>query len=131
MPEVGYRTQIIILSVWILVVMLLFRLMPDRQVAATLAGIGFVLWPVLFLVSEYLRRPALNTSHIIVLGVFLLFCALPILLLRVLNWGVPFDQLSFMGIPGPVIHKASNYIYILMLVSAIYHYVRTRRQAAK
>lgn len=131
MPEIGYRTQVIILSIWILVVVLLFRLMPDRQVAATLAGIGFVFWPVLFLVSEYLRRPALNTSHIIVLSVFLLFSAMPIFLLRVLNWGVPFDQLSFMGIPGSVIHKVSNYIYILMLVSAIYHYVRARRRATK
>lgn len=131
MLKFGYREQTVVLLVWIVVVMLLFRLVSDRQIAATLAGVGFVIWPILFLSYEYSRYPNVSKTHIVVVLLFLLLCAFPILFLRVLNWGTPFDQLSFVGVPGPMIHKVSNYIYILMLVSAAYQYFRAKRGGEK
>lgn len=126
MLSFSYRTQSLILCAWILVVIFLFRFVPDRQIAATFAGVGFVLWPSLFLMSEFAKYPRIAKLHTIILAVFLLFCAVPILLLRVMNWGVPFDQLGILGISGNFIHKTSNYIYIVMLLSAIYQYFRSK-----
>ena len=49
---ISYRSQAIILVLWILIVIALFRFIPDKQIAATVAGIGFIIWPLLFYFAE-------------------------------------------------------------------------------
>lgn len=124
MYKISYLTQIILLFVWIIVVMLLFRLISDRQIAATIAGAGFILLPILFLISEL--KNAKHGWHLFTLSFFLVTSALPIFGLRVLNWGVEFDSLNIMGVQASFIHKISSYIYILILISAIYYFYREK-----
>lgn len=121
----SYRNQIIVLGLWIVIVIVLFKLIQDRRAAAFSAGIGFVLWPSVFLISELLNRK--SKLHVFMLTIFLLFSALPIFLLRVLNWDTSFSDLKLFGFPAAELHKYSNFLYVLMLMSAIYHYLKYRK----
>ncbi len=112
----------------IVVVMFLFKLIEDRQVAATIAGVLFVGLPIVMMAFEYRRA---GTEEIVwyvgVLQFWTLF-ALPILGLRVFNWGVPFDQLSFIGIPGPVLHQWSSKSYMAMMLVTAWAWWRSPRR---
>ncbi len=101
----------------ILAVVALFRGIADRQVAATLAGVLFVTLPVVMMVLEYRRAELSQMLWFVVVMQFWTLFALPILGMRLLNWGIPFEQLSFLGIPGPVLHQWSSKSYIAMMVA--------------
>lgn len=104
----------------IISVLLIFRFIPDRQVAATIAGLLFVALPLILIIQEYQTQKFKNLFWYAGVLQFWLFFALPILGIRLLNWGMPFDQLSFMGIPGPVLHQYSSKSYILMMVLTVF-----------
>lgn len=124
---ITYKTQLIIFVLWIFCVMGLFKFIPDRQVAALFTGGGFIILPTLFLISEF--KSEKNKFYIFVLSLFLIFSALPIFLLRVLNWGVEFASLDLFGIPASIMHKYSNYLYILMIFAVIYRIYKTRKKS--
>lgn len=104
----------------IFLVMAIFKWIENRQIAATLAGFLFVITPVVLMVKEY-RRDELTekTWYYGVLQFWVLF-ALPILSIRLMNWGVPFDQLSFLGIPGTVLHSWSSKSYTVMMLITLW-----------
>lgn len=112
----------------IFLVMGIFKFIPDRQVAATLAGTLFVGLPVALMVIEY-RRAGLEQFYwfVAVMQFWTLF-ALPILGMRLANWGVPFEQLSFIGIPGSVLHQWSSKSYIVMMGFTTGAWFKLRRQ---
>lgn len=104
----------------IVAVMGIFRFIEDRQIAATVAGFLFVLVPLVLMALEY-RRAGLREKLWFagVLQFWVLF-ALPILGVRLLNWGVPFEQLSVLGVPGPVLHQFSSKSYMVMMVITVW-----------
>ena len=118
MKKIGYGAESFIYVGWIFCVMAIFKIVTDKPTAGTIAGIGFVLLPLFFLYIEMKVRDKRNYLHAVVLLVFLLSSALPIILLRILNQGVPFDSIELLGITGPQLHKISNYTYMLMLFSS-------------
>ncbi|WP_291516622.1 hypothetical protein [Bdellovibrio sp. ArHS] len=107
-------------AIVIALVMTIFKVIADRQTAATVAGVLFVLLPATLLAFEYRRA---RFQHIVwfaaVLQFWILF-ALPILGIRLFNWGVPFDQLSFMGVPGPTLHQWSSKSYMVMMIVTLF-----------
>lgn len=122
MQHLTYKIQTMILAAWIVIVILTFQLVPDKQVASVIAGAGFLLWPILFLMAEFRNRK--NPVHVAVLILFLAGAAVPIFLMRVLNWGVEFTLLDFFGIPATFFHRSSNFLYMAVLISTIYHWRR-------
>lgn len=112
----------------ILAVMALFRGIPDRQIAAALAGILFVLLPVIMMVVEYRRAELSQFVWFVVVMQFWTLFALPILGIRLMNWGVPFEQLSFIGIPGPVLHQWSSKSYMLMMAATVWSWWKVSRE---
>ena len=108
----GYLAAEIIV---ILLVMLSFRWIEDRQVAATFAGALFVILPLGMWTLELRHREPQRRLWLASLLQFWIFFALPIMGLRVFNWGVPFDQLSLFGIPGPFLHQWSSKSYMVMV----------------
>lgn len=109
-------------------VTLLFKFVVDRQVAATIAGFLFVGLPVAMMVMEY-RRSGWRFYYwfIAVLQFWLLF-AVPILGLRLLNWGVAFDQLAILGVPGPLLHQWSSKSYMIMVLGTLLAAVKARKK---
>lgn len=132
MRFISYRNQCTILILWIFVVLGLFRFISDRQIAAFFTGAGFIFFPIWFLYSEIINQK--SKIHIFVLCMFLLCSALPIFLLRITNWGANFAGLNIelslgyglLKISAVQLHKYSNYLYILMLGSAIYNLVKEK-----
>lgn len=107
-------------------VTLIFKFIAERQVAALFAGILFVLLPLVIMVIEY-RRAGLEQFYwfVAVLQFWTLF-ALPIFALRILNWGVPFQELSFLGIHGTALHQWSSKSYMVMVLFTLGVYLKSR-----
>jgi len=119
------RLEIIILAVWIIIVVMLFKVIPDKQIAGLVAGIGFCLIPsyLMLKVLKQLKQESYKLVSYIRIGaivIFLISAALPVLGLRVLHWGVDFNSLELFGIAsGRQLHMWSNYAYLIMMMSFI------------
>lgn len=123
MKKVSYKTQVIALVVWIMVVFGLFRLVPDKQMAGFIAGLGFLILPLFLLVAEF--KGEKNNLHRAAIITFLVCTALPIFIVRIATWGEDFNTTDFFGVPSPFLHKLANFLYVGVLASAIYQWSRT------
>lgn len=103
-------------TVVIVAVTIIFRVIPDRQIAATVAGGLFLALPQGLIFLEYRKAGLEHFYWFISVMQFLTLFALPIFGLRILNWGVPFEQLSFLGISGPNLHQWSSKSYMVMMI---------------
>lgn len=110
--------QLFALLVNIGFVILLFKVF-DRKPAAVAAGLSFIFISAAIIWSEarYGRgqRSLAWWSAIL----FLAVSAIPLFVLRVVFWDVPFDQVGYWGFRGPELHKISNYIYLLLVGSVV------------
>ena len=130
MKKFTYRVQFTILALWVLVVMVVFKLIDDRQLAALIAGLGFIFWPLLFIVHEIIQKDKANRSSLHLLGCmkFLVLFAVPLFLLRVLNWGVSFNDLNLLGVSATQLHRFSNISYLVMTLAIVYSSYRERKE---
>ena len=115
----------------ILAVLVIFRLIPERQLAATAAGILFVLLPLVLMILEYRRAELQEMLWFVAVLQFWTVFALPILGMRLANWGVPFEQLSVFGIPGPVLHQFSSKSYIVMMAFTAWCWIKLARRSQR
>ncbi|MBX3039436.1 MAG: hypothetical protein KF789_01855 [Bdellovibrionaceae bacterium] len=105
----------------ILLVMTFFRVIPDRKIAATCAGLLFVLVPLALMVLRWkeggpgFSRGPRTLWWTGVLQFWLLF-ALPILGARLLFWETAFEEFTFFGQSGADWHRYSSKSYMLMLL---------------
>lgn len=100
-------------------VILIFRMVPDRKVAATFAGLLFVLVPVAMMVHRWKNPlPTRSANAVWWVGVlqFWLLFSLPILGSRLLFWETPFEQFTFFGFSGTQWHEFSSKSYTMMCV---------------
>ena len=123
MKKISYKVQVIALVVWIVMVLCLFKFVPNKQVAGLFAGFGFLILPILLLVNEF--KGEKSRLHMASLIIFLVFTALPILLVRVTTWGEDFSTTDFYGVPSMFLHRLANFLYLGMVASAIYHWRRS------
>ena len=123
MKKISYKVQVIALVVWIVVVLCIFRFVPDKQVAGFFASVGFLVLPMLFLVTEL--KSEKNNLHTSALIIFLVCAAWPIFLVRVTTWGEDFSTTDFYGVPSLFLHRLANFLYLGVLASAIYHWCRS------
>lgn len=121
-----YFYQMEIFIIWIVVVTLLFKLIPSKQIAGAIAGFGFVLWPTLFFIFE-LKQSLKDKIYMTVLAIFLLTNALPIFLLRVFNWGTDFSELNLLGIPAIRFHGISNVMYLVMMGMSAWLFFKNKK----
>ena len=127
MKKIGYGAETLFYFCWIFCVIFIFKVVADKSLAGTIAGFGFVIMPSAFLYIE-LKRPKSNFIHLTIIVVFLVTSALPIILLRILNPGRPFDSIYLNGVSGKQLHQISNYTYLLMLISSLTRYLIEKRQ---
>lgn len=129
MKKITYRVQFTILAIWVPVVILIFKMIEDRQLAAVIAGAGFIFWPLFFLSYELLKKDKVDRSNIHLIGClqFLVLFAIPLFLLRILNWGVSFNDLNLLGVPATQLHRLSNISYLVMTLAIVYSSYRDRK----
>ncbi len=111
-----FRNYLSIEAFVIVLVLLSFRMMDDKKIASVFASLlfigstlGILYWETKF--ADYRKRPSFWGPI-----VFLVFSALPVFLMRVLNWNMDFNDVQVLGITGGQMHKASSYVFGLMLV---------------
>lgn len=97
-------------------VMVIFRVVEDRQIAATVAGTLFVGLPLILMILEF--KQAQLSHKLWYLGTlqFWVLFALPILGLRIFNWGIEFQELSIFGVPGTALHQWSSKSYMVWMI---------------
>lgn len=99
----------------IIAVMALFHFNSDKKTASVQAGFLFVLLPIVLISVEVLGFGYRGKLWLFGMIQFWFLFALPILTLRLMNWDADFSSLSYMGIPGPVLHQWSSKSYLLMM----------------
>lgn len=117
-------------AVVIAAVMVIFRTIPDRKIAATLAGFLFVGLPLALMIYENKKAGWTHKLWFAAALQFWLLFALPILGLRLFNWDIDFNQLSLLGIPGPFLHEWSSKSYMLWMVATLVTSWRAARSEA-
>jgi hypothetical protein len=123
MRQKRFLLYFVIQALVIGVVIILFKLNEDVKVASIEAGLLFVILPVYFAFYEFRSSRFIRKSFYFGVLQFWLFFALPILALRLLNWEMPFDQLSILGVPGTTLHKYANDSYFVMMVLTLWNYM--------
>ncbi len=115
MRQIKPILQVLFLVLWIFIVILLFKIIPDRRVVVLIAGLGFLFIP-LGLAWQELKSP--QRSWIVLAGIFqfLFLFVIPILYKRLLYWNESFGNFTFFGIPAWDFHHYSAVSYILMIV---------------
>jgi hypothetical protein len=97
-----------------------FKLIHPKEFASLFAGSSFVIGCFVVLYAEWLRFHHLKSLTSIATMLFLFLFAIPIFGVRLLNYGIPFDQLKVWGIPSPMMHGLSNYGFILMVLVIVF-----------
>lgn len=111
----------LVLALTIPLVILCFRLIPDRKIAATVAGVLFVSGPLL-MAWMHLKLPWLGRADWLwwaALAQFFLVFAVPILGVRLLFWETPFEEIRIFGQPGPLWHRLANTSYLVMAIGVL------------
>jgi uncharacterized membrane protein len=111
-----FRLYLTIQAAVVVGVLLSFNLIPEKKIASVFAGSSFVIASIVIMLLE--RRHPQYKKHFtywVTLG-FFLTSALPIFLLRILNWNQSFSDLNLLGISAQSWHKYSNYAFMLMLM---------------
>jgi len=126
MRQKRFAAYLAVQTIVIIAVVFIFKLNSDVKIASVQAGTLFVLLPLVLGILEYKKAGLSRASFFVGLLQFWVFFALPILGLRLLNWDMPFNELSFLGIPGSVLHQYANHSYLLMMAMTLWNYFRRK-----
>ena len=112
----------------VVVAMSSFRFISERLLAAAVAGTVFVcLGLAIFIMG--IRDAKFRKTFTFTIGCVHLFAvALPMMIVRFLNTTSAFSQVDIWGLPGPVFHKLSTYVYFALMLGAIADGVLARRR---
>ncbi len=109
----------------------LFRLISNRFVAGSVAGFAFILLG-LFIFGFGLVDHRLRVSWSFRIAcLHLFFVSIPMLSVRLSNFGVAFGDLAVWGIPGPSFHKVSEGVYLALVVGTLIDAYRARPEHPK
>ena len=107
-------------------VIAIFRLIENRIVAGGVAGTVFVLLGLLIVILVWKKGGRWKALSLYAGGVHLFGVALPLLITRMMNTSMPFDAMFVWGLPGPVFHKMSNYVYLVMMATTVVDWARAK-----
>lgn len=112
----------------IFMVIAVFRLIESRLIAGAVAGTVFIALGV-FVLTPGLRNREYRRSKTFVAGCLHLFLsALPLFVTRLLNAATDFQNVSVLGMPGPIFHRVSTGIYVLLLIATILDWIQSRKK---
>ncbi len=124
-----FTIYLVVQAIVIVAVVLIFKIIPDKAIAATVAGVLFVVTPAWQMWDQYGRSRFRNKLWYIGELQFWILFALPILGVRLLNWGVEFSELSVFGVPAPLLHQWSSKSYMVMMIATVWHWFKNRKKA--
>lgn len=125
-----YRNLFLFEVAVIVAVVFVFRTIQERIVAGAVAGTLFVLLG-LVIVGWGLKVPTARRTPTFIAGLVHLFgSALPLMVTRFLNSAAVFEDVRVLGMPGPVFHQVSSYVYLGLMIATVFDWVRSRKAAS-
>lgn len=104
----------------------IFQLIANRLYAGMVAGSIFVSLGV-WIVLGGVRSSKKGWSLFVGL-VHLFLIAIPMLSIRLLNASAEFQDVKIWGLPGPVFHKLSTWVYMVLIVATLADFVQAKRR---
>lgn len=111
-------------------VILLFKFIEPKQLASLFAASMFITCSMLPIWGELKNKTKTSFVFISSIGFLFLF-SLPMIIVRVANYGTDFSQLHVGPLSGPEFHKYSNYGFMILLASAVIDFILIKRTAQK
>ena len=103
----------------VLAVMITFKLIENRVHAGLIAGTFFISLGLL-IVGNGFKHSQLRKTVTFYLGCIHLFgVALPMVGTRLLNLSADFSDVRIWGLPGPIFHKVSTWIFMVMMIATL------------
>lgn len=122
-----FRNYFIGELVVIFAVVAVFKIVSERLQAGAVAGTLFVALGVWIVSAGVRDRGFRKTPTFIMALVHLFGSALPLMITRFMNSAAVFDDIRVLGMPGPVFHQVSTGIYLLLMASTVFDWVRMAR----
>lgn len=126
-PRASIKLVLTIQAVTVPFVILVFRLIEYRVLAASLAGGWFCLSGLLMMYLSSKWQPKFRSLAFIVTSFFTLIVAFPMLVIRSLNWELPMSGIRIWGIPGDTFHHFSNIAFLAMVAATFWQYHGTAK----
>jgi hypothetical protein len=103
-----------------------FRFVEPRLTAAFIAGSMFVLLGITIVTYGLMNRKFIKTPTFALGCIHLFGIALPLLVTRMIYSDRGFADVNVWGMPGPVFHKLSTWIYMGLMLATVFDLYRER-----
>jgi hypothetical protein len=125
------KTFLIIQLIAIAIAGLSFKLIDSRLLAGAVAGFYFVT-SGLFMVLRAWRwgdKWASAMWYPLLIHVFVI--SIPMVIARFLQARLGFEEVRIWGLPGPVFHRLSSSVFMLLLLATVFDWIRVYRRTRK
>jgi hypothetical protein len=97
----------------------MFKLLPSKYLAGSLAGVYFVISGIIMLAmaNHWPHKWRSLTWYVLFIHVFVI--SLPMLMSRFAQMALSFEDVRVFGIPGPVFHEISTTVFSILIGSTV------------
>jgi hypothetical protein len=125
-----HRKYIFLQLVIVVLVILSFRLIPEKRMASLVATSLFLLGAGFVLLMEAKTSQGRKGLSFLSTLIFVLFFVVPIIVLRIKSWDGVFELESLFGITGGQLHRGSNVAFMVMLSCYFFESLKEARLKA-
>jgi hypothetical protein len=125
-----YRKYIFLQLVIVILVIVTFRVIPEKRVASVVATTLFFLGAGLVLVSEGKTAQGRKSFSFLATLIFMVGFILPIIVLRLRSWDGLFEMETLFGVTGGQLHRGSNMAFMAMLACFFFDSLKEARELA-
>jgi hypothetical protein len=114
----------------VIAVGLVFKIVERHLIAGFIAGSLFVILGIVIITigikdASFRKRPTFVAGCVHLFGI-----ALPLLITRALTTNLEFSEVHVLGLPGPVFHQISTWVYSAMMIATVvdvFHYRKNKK----
>ncbi len=126
--EKTYLKRLLIFEILIVVaVPFIFKWIEPKKIAALFAGGLFVLLGFSVLNASFRFQNLRKTFFTLIGGVHLFVISIPMLSARIYFFGTDFEQIQIFGLRAPDFHKASEWVYMGLLLATLFQLIKSVR----
>ncbi len=108
-----------------LAVIIIFKTIEDRSIAGVIAGSLFLSFGFFIIYSLTQTKFYMRAFSFYGALVHLGMGAIPLLATRLMNWGIPHEELLILGVPAPIFHKIAEKIFVILILCTLVDLIKT------
>jgi hypothetical protein len=98
----------------------------DRQIAGLIGGVFFILLGAFLYLRLFRSGNFVRTITFWWLQIYFFLTVLPVFVIRVMNWGRPFNELTILGVSATTYHHLAEGVYLGLMLATIIDLIRAR-----